>query len=73
MLDLSINYNYFNEVARKGIPKMNPVSREYREWWVEQRRRCVEGYSVGGKFMSGYQYGYINFGTIEVYNEKKGR
>ena len=70
---IPINFNYFNEVARKGIPKMNPSSREYVEWWMEQKRRCTEGYSVGGKRMSGYQYGYINFGTIELYNEKKGR
>jgi hypothetical protein len=73
MIDLSINYNYFNEVARKGIPKMNPKSKEYRDWWKEQKKRCTEGYTVGGKYMPGYQYGYINFGTIELYDEKKGR
>jgi len=73
MDDLKINYNYFNEVARKGIPKMNPKSREYLEWWREELNRCRNGYSVGGKYMSGYQYGYINYGTIELYNEKKGR
>jgi len=69
----TINFQLFNEVARKGIPKMNPASREYQEWWMEEKRRCTEGYTVGGRYMPGYQYGYINFGTIELYNEKKGR
>lgn len=70
---VDINFNYFNEVARKGIPKMNPHSHEYVEWHMEQKRRCMEGYTVGGKYMPGYMYGYINFGTIELYDEKKGR
>jgi hypothetical protein len=58
--------------GRKG-PQAKPLSLEYREWWKEQKRRCLEGYSVGGKFMPGELYFYVNFGTIELVDEKTGR
>ena len=37
-------------------------------FWQEQLDRCYNGYSVGGKFMSGSLYGYVNFGTIQKVN-----
>jgi hypothetical protein len=56
-----INNELFIE---KEIPKLNPLSYEYEEYWREQKRRCIEGYWVGGKWMPGNLYFYINFGTI---------
>jgi hypothetical protein len=55
------------------IPKMHPKSTEYREFWREQKRRCIEGYTVGGKYMPPELYFYVNFGTIELYDPKLGR
>lgn len=56
-----INNELFIE---KEIPRLNPLSYEYEEYWREQKRRCIEGYWVGGKWMPGNLYFYINFGTI---------
>ena len=56
-----INNELFIE---KEIPKLNPLSYEYEEYWREQKRRCIEGHWVGGKWMPGPLYFYINFSTI---------
>lgn len=48
----------------KEIPKLNPLSYEYQDYWREQKRRCIEGYWVGGKWMPGNLYFYVNFATI---------
>ncbi len=41
-------------------------TREYKEWWSEQKRRCVEGYEVGGVKITGEHYGYLNFAQIKL-------
>jgi hypothetical protein len=56
-----INNELFIE---KEIVKLHPASLEYKEYWKEQKRRCIEGYWVGGKWMPGNLYFYINFWTI---------
>jgi len=50
------------------IPEFNPVSQYYERltWWKEQKRRCIEGYWVDGKWCPGVLYFYINFWNIEV-------
>jgi hypothetical protein len=47
------------------IPK-TPVrfSADAREFWREMKRRCIEGYWVGGKFMPPQLYFYVNFWNI---------
>lgn len=37
----------------------------YKEYWDEQTKRCIEGYSVGGIKITGAHYGYLNFAQIE--------
>lgn len=37
----------------------------YLEYWDEQTRRCIEGYSVGGVKITGIHYAYLNFAQIE--------
>ena len=34
------------------------------DYWKEQRRRCIEGYSVGGARITGDHYYYLNFCPI---------
>lgn len=55
-------------------------SREYIEFWEEEERRCREGYTVGGLWIPGRYYGYLNFSimskvpdaiAIKAYNERK--
>ncbi len=43
------------------IPKLNPLSYEYREFWKEQKKRCIEGVWIGGRYMPGNLYFYVNF------------
>lgn len=58
-------YTEFGDAWRRGefdhLPK---ESLEYKELWEEQLDRCLNGYSVGGNWISGSLYGYANFGTI---------
>ncbi len=56
-----INQELFLE---KEIPKLHPASLDYKEYWKEQKRRCIEGHWVGGKWMPGNLYFYVNFWTI---------
>lgn len=38
--------------------------KKYRDWWHEQRRRCIQGYEVGGVKIPGTLYCYLNFWRI---------
>lgn len=38
---------------------------EYEQYWEEQLRRCIEGYSSGGGFITGHHYNYLNFSRIK--------
>lgn len=46
------------------IPKFNPLSLDYLNFWKEEKQKIFEGYWVGGKWMPGPLYMYINFWTI---------
>lgn len=48
------------------IPEFHPVINKYDrlEWWREEKKRCLEGYWVSGKWMPPELYYYINFHTI---------
>lgn len=52
------------------VPPMNPYSLEYREFWKEQKRRCIDGYWVSGKYMPGPLYFYVNFWMIKLKKDK---
>jgi hypothetical protein len=53
-----LKYGYYTN-APKG-------SYEYKAYWDEQTRRCLEGYSVGGINIPGRYYDYLNFSQIEA-------
>lgn len=48
------------------IPNFHPIVDVYEsdEWWRVQKRRCIEGYWVSGKWMPPELYYYINFHHI---------
>lgn len=48
------------------IPNLHPDLEYYERisFWQEQKRRCIEGYWVSGKWMPGPLYYYINFHYI---------
>lgn len=67
-------YTEFGDDFRAGkFDKLNPTSYEYKEIWQEQLDRCINGYEVGGEWISGRLYAYVNFGTILILSETSGR
>lgn len=52
-------------IKKKNLVRIN-YPKYYLEWWYEQRRRCLEGYEVGGVYISGPFYFYLNFWKIKV-------
>ena len=66
-----VNTQYFNEEARyfkkHGKYDCGPRgSKDYINWWNEQHKRCLYGYSTGGMHITGYHYNYLNFTPIQV-------
>ena len=68
-----VNTLLFSPVISDGLCKAHPASYEYKEWWEEQKRRCLEGYSVGGVTITGDMYWYLNFWKIRGTHEGTGR
>lgn len=66
-----INTSVFKEEAdhflKKGYYTPDPWgSPAWYTYWEEQRRRCIEGYSVGGAKITGEHYFYLNFLQIKL-------
>lgn len=66
-----INSQVFREPAltflKKGYYCPDPWgSPAWYEYWTEQRKRCMKGYSVGGVKITGEHYFYLNFLQIKL-------
>ena len=66
-----INTNCFREEAlhflKYGYYCPDPYgSPAWKDYWEEQQRRNIEGYSSGGLYITGNHYGYMNFGQIKI-------
>jgi len=48
------------------IPDFIPLSPEYREYWAEQKKLCLEGVWQSGGWIPGTLHYYINHWTIEI-------
>ena len=68
-----VDTHLFSPVINEGLTTAHPQSYEYRAWWVEQKRRCLEGYTVGGVYIPGDYYWYLNFWKIRGKDKKTGR
>ena len=69
-----VNTIEFSPVAKYGLTKANRNSYEWNDWWNEQFDRCINGYSVGGRRITGDHYFYLNFWKIrgtEVGSKRK--
>lgn len=57
-------------VYTKAYPNPHPKS-EFMRYWMEERRRCKEGYvrESDGEWISGYNYWYWNYSQIKVTQE----
>lgn len=43
------------------------------QYWTEEERRCFDGYEVGGIWIPGDYYFYLNYCRIQLVNEKGGK
>jgi hypothetical protein len=63
-----------NKVQMETMPKINPLSIEYKRFWKEQKRSCIEGKWVEQdgihKWVPGTLHFYVNMWSI-LLNEKK--
>jgi len=50
------------------VPSFHPITQKYDrlQFWKTEKRKCMEGYWVSGKWMPGELYYYINFHNIIV-------
>ena len=50
---------------KRGVYSLDPWgSPDWYDYWQEQRRRCINGYSEGGVHITGDHYFYLNFCPI---------
>jgi len=68
-----VNTRLFSPAAIDGYTQAEPESYEWHDWWREQRRRCLEGYEVGGVKITGIHYFYLNFWKIRAQVKGTGR
>ena len=63
-----VNDNIFK---LKEVPQFNPITQRFERvsWWKQEKRKCIEGLWVSGKWMPGPLYYYINFHKIQVEDE----
>lgn len=66
-----INTESFSPVPTEGIPPRD--SMYYESFWLENREYILNGYSSGGKTITGDHYWYLNFWPIRGLNRKTGR
>lgn len=62
---------HFNEfgVYTKYTPNPHPSS-PYYKFWVEESKRCINGYHIGRDYIPGYYYWYLNYSPIWRTEEK---
>ena len=53
-----LKYGYYTNAPNKSFA--------YREYWDEQTKRCLEGYTIGGITVTGRYYHYLNFTQIRA-------
>lgn len=66
-----INTAVFSEEARKYLKRGYYTdapygTKDYDDYWDEQEKRCLHGYSVGGVRITGRHYFYLNFCQIKA-------
>lgn len=59
-----IQYDSDTAKSRRIVNILFPTP--YKAWWYEQRRRCIEGYTIGGVHLTGVYYFFLNFWRIRA-------
>lgn len=55
--------NYYQEHGK--YTDLVPGTEAWKQFWREERRRCLEGYEVDGVKITGYHYHYLNYFRID--------
>lgn len=55
----AIHFKEFGNYTR-----VNPSTKEYKDFWKEEHRRCIDGYHIGRDEIPGYFYHYLNYSPI---------
>lgn len=68
----------YRPVLQERVPDLpNPTSSSFasdRDWWVEQLRRCTEGYiAPDGVYINPIYYFFLNFMKVNIFDELTGR
>lgn len=59
-------WELYDDASKKGRKLITiEFSEAYKKYWYEQRKRCMEGYEVGGVRLTGAHYFYLNFWRIK--------
>ena len=66
-----VNTELFSPVVSEGLPPRDSIY--YESFWMENRKNILDGYEVGGRWISGDHYWYLNFWPIRGLNHKTGR
>jgi len=53
--------------------KALPGTYQYNEFWKEEKRRCIEGVTIGNTTIPGTYYFYLNYTRMLLKDEKTGR
>lgn len=53
--------------------KALPGTYQYNEFWNEERRKCIEGVTIGNVTIPGTYYFYLNYTRMDLKDEKTGR
>ena len=70
---LNFNPDWFREAAISKLkngrysPKSLPMgSKSHRDWWMEQMKRCNEGYESNGYRITGDNYFFLNYYNLKT-------
>jgi len=76
--DKKFNPDWFREAAieKDKTGKYTPLIRNTVSWgkfWIEERRRCIDGYEVNGYRITGHHYFFLNYYPIPSIIEVNGK
>jgi hypothetical protein len=58
-------YGKFSPIARSGHPKLKIGSKAYDDYWDEQQHYILKGYSIGGEYITGSFYHFLNYSFVK--------
>jgi hypothetical protein len=61
-----IKYGRYNDDLQSPDPHS-----DYQKFWVEEERRCIEGYKTGGAYITGDHYNYLNYSPIRLTQDEE--